>query len=241
MYDLHCHFLPGIDDGAENDAQALALARAAVAGGITHSVLTPHFHPGRYDNALADVRARGAAFRALLAQHGVPLSIGVAGEVRAGPEVMELAALGELPLLGDWKGMPVVLLEFPHGQLPIGSEKLVAWLVRNGVRPIVAHPERNKDILRDLERVAPLIAEGALLQVTADAVSGGFGPLARQRAVELLERGWVTILASDAHNLEHRPPVLERGRRAAAEIVGEDESWRLVRDRPGAIAARHFA
>ena len=81
----------------------------------------------------------------------------------------------------------------------------------------------------------------ALLQVTADAVSGGFGPFAQQRAIELLERGWVTILASDAHNLEHRPPLLERGRRAAAEIVGEEESWRLVRDRPRQIAARHFA
>jgi protein-tyrosine phosphatase len=154
---------------------------------------------------------------------------------------MELLLENRLPLLGDWQGASVVLLEFPHGQLPVGSEKLVAWLVRNGVRPMVAHPERNKDIIRDLDRVAPLVAEGALLQVTADSVSGHFGPFAQQRAVELLERGWVTILASDAHNLEHPPPLLERGRRAAAEIVGEEESWRLVRDRPRAISARHFS
>jgi protein-tyrosine phosphatase len=202
--------------------------------------LTPHFHPGRYDNVLADVRARTERLRALLAEHSVPLQLGIAGEVRAGAETMEMHLLGELPLLGDWQGMPVVLLEFPHGQLPVGSEKLVRWLVRNGVRPLVAHPERNKDVIRDVERIAPLIAEGALLQVTADAVSGNFGPFAQARAVELLERGWVTILASDAHNLEHRPPELERGRRAAAEVVGEEESWRLVRDRPAQIAARHF-
>lgn len=235
MFDLHCHLLPGIDDGAQTDQEALALARAAVASGITHAMLTPHFHPGRYDNVKADVEARAERLRELLRAHAVPLQLGIAGEVRAGPEVMEWHALGELPILGSWKGMGVVLLEFPHSHLPVGSERLVAWLIRQGIRPLVAHPERNKDVLRDLERIAPLIAEGALLQVTADSVAGGFGPVARERAVELLERGWVTVLASDAHNLAHRPPRLEPGRLAAAEIVGEAESWLLVRDRPAAI------
>lgn len=240
MIDLHCHLLPGIDDGAATEDEALALAREAVRQGITHAVLTPHFHVGRFDNTLADVRARLTALRACLAREGVALELAVAGEVRADPEIMVWRASGELPLLGRYEGMDVVLLEFPHGQLPLGSERLVAWLVKQGVRPMVAHPERNKDVIRDLARIGPLLAEGALLQVTADAVAGGFGPLAQQRAREMLERGWVTILASDAHNLQHRPPVLERGRAAAAEIVGETESWRLVRDTPRAISAMHF-
>ena len=235
MFDLHCHLLPGIDDGAQSDAEALALARVAVQNGISHAVLTPHFHPGRYENSRADVETRAEALRALLRAHDVPLTLGIAGEVRAGPEAMELLATGELPILGSWKGMRVVLLEFPHSHLPVGSERLVAWMIRQGIRPMVAHPERNKDVIRDLERIAPLIGEGALLQVTADSVSGGFGPLAQARAVELLERGWVTVLASDAHNLEHRPPRLEPGRRAASDIVGEDEAWRLVHSNPGAI------
>ena len=241
MIDLHAHLLPGIDDGAPDLAAALDLARAAVAAGITHSVLTPHFHPGRFDNRLDDVRARLDAFRDALREAGIPLEVAVAGEVRAGPEAMAMAEAGELPLLGRYEGMDVVLLEFPHGQLPLGSEKLVAWLVRRGVRPLVAHPERNKDVIRRLEAIAPLVAEGALLQVTADAVAGGFGPLAQGRAVELLERGWVAVLGSDAHNLAHRPPRLEPGRAAAAAIVGEAESWRLVRERPARIAAAHFA
>ncbi len=241
MFDLHCHLLPAIDDGAQSEAEAIALARAAVANGITHAVCTPHFHPGRFDSQVADTHVRLAALRAALSLAEVPLQVGVAGEVRASPEVMMWAETGELPVLGRYEGMRLVLLEFPHGALPAGSEKLVAWLVRKGIRPIVAHPERNKDVIRRLDALAPIVAEGALLQVTADAVSGHFGPFAQQRARELLERGWVTILASDAHNLEHRPPALERGRRAAAEIVGEAESWRLVRDRPALIAAQHFA
>jgi protein-tyrosine phosphatase len=240
VIDLHCHLLPGIDDGAATAAEALALARCAVAQGITHAVLTPHFHAGRFDNTLDDVRVRLHALRASLAAEQIELQIAVAGEVRAGPEVMNWHADGVLPVLGRYADMDVVLLEFPHGQLPLGSERLVAWLVKQGVRPLVAHPERNKDIIRDLSRIGPLLAEGALLQVTADSVTGGFGPLAAQRAREMLERGWVTVLASDAHNVQHRPPVLERGRAAAAEIVGEAESWRLVRDVPRAISALHF-
>jgi protein-tyrosine phosphatase len=240
VIDLHCHLLPGIDDGAQTLAEALALARAAVAEGITHAVLTPHFHPGRYENTVSDTRARLAELRDALAREGIPLAVSVAGEVRAGPETMLWAESGELPILGEHDGMRVILLEFPHGNLPLGSDKLVAWLVKRGIRPLVAHPERNKDVIRRLEALGPLVAEGALLQVTADAVAGGFGEAALRRAQQMLERGWVTILASDAHNLEHRPPRLERGRRAAAAIVGEAESWRLVRERPMKIAATHF-
>jgi protein-tyrosine phosphatase len=240
MIDLHCHLLPGIDDGAADEAQTLALARAAVAAGITHAVATPHFHPGRHENTVPAVQALVARVRELLARENVPLQLAAAGEVRAGPETMDWALLDTLPILGEYEGMRVVLLEFPHGQLPLGSEKLVAWLVKRGIRPLVAHPERNKDVIRRVEAIAPLVGEGALLQVTADAVAGLFGPLARDRAVDLLERGWVTVLASDAHNLEHRPPQMARGRDAAAAIVGAAEAERLVRERPAAIARLHF-
>jgi len=240
VIDLHCHLLPGIDDGAGSDLEALELARRAVAEGITHAVLTPHFHPGRYENSWRDVQERARRLQSLLTEHGIALRLGVAGELRAGSEVMDAVVAGDLPVLGNWQGHRVILLEFPHSHLPLGSERLVAWLLRAGVLPLIAHPERNKDVLRDIERIAPLVAEGALLQVTADSMWGGFGPPARERAIELLERGWVTVLASDAHNLANRPPRLERGRAAAAEIVGEFESWQLVRDRPGTIAAAQW-
>lgn len=240
MYDLHCHLLPGVDDGARTDAEALALARAAVAAGISHAVLTPHFHLGRFDNRVDDTRERVTRYRRQLDEAGVALSVAVAGEVRAGPEVMMWAEDGALPFVGQWEGQPLLLLEFPHGVLPAGSEKLVAWLRGRGIRTMVAHPERNKDILRRFDAIHPLISEGALLQVTADSVTGGFGPQARERAVELLERGWVTILASDAHNLEHRPPRLAAGRAAAAEIVGDAEAGLLVNERPARIAAALF-
>ena len=85
--------------------------------------------------------------------------------------------------------------------------------------------------------IAPFVQMGCWLQLTAGSVAGGFGPRCRERSRELLERGWVQVLASDAHNMPGRHPELEPGRAAAEEIVGPEESWRLVRDRPGAIAA----
>jgi protein-tyrosine phosphatase len=130
-----------------------------------------------------------------------------------------------------------MLLELPHSHVPVGADKLVEWLLKQGIRPMIAHPERNKDIMRSVDKLLPFVRLGCLLQVTAGAVAGAFGEGARARAVDLLGKGWVTVLASDAHNLEARPPELEPGRAAAAVIVGEAESWNLVRHRPAEITA----
>lgn len=235
MIDLHCHLLPGIDDGPEDLPTALALARHAVAAGIRVAVVTPHMHHQRYDNRAANIQAAMRAFQGILDDEGIALRLRCAAEVRLDHEILAWVGAQDVPYLGDWQGERVMLLEFPHSHVPVGADKLVAWLRRQGIRPMIAHPERNKDIMRSLDKINPFIQLGCLLQLTAGSVAGNFGETARQRAVELLGRGWVTVLASDAHNLEARPPELEPGRAAAALVVGEAESWNLVRHRPAEI------
>ena len=235
MIDLHCHLLPGIDDGPEDLATALLLARHAVASGIRVSAVTPHMHSGRYDNQAANIRRAAQAFQQTLDAEGIALKILAAAEVRLDHEILTWVAAEQIPFLGQWQGERVMLLELPHSHVPVGADKLVAWLRKQNIRPMIAHPERNKDILRSVDKLQPFVQMGCLLQVTAGAVAGGFGEYARLRAVDLLEKGWVTVLASDAHNMEARPPELEPGRAAAALVVGEEESWQLVRDRPAAI------
>lgn len=237
LVDLHCHLLPGIDDGPDTLDDALKLARHAVAAGITRSIVTPHILPNRYDNTLAGIRGTAARFREALASNGIPLEIGYAAEVRIGPEVIALAEERTLPLLGSVDGYGIVLIEFPDSHILPGSDKLLGWLLQRKFRPLIAHPERNKDVMRNLELIAPFVEMGCWLQLTGGSVSGVFGPRCRERSRQLLERGWVTCLASDAHNMAARMPELEPGRAAAEEIVGEEESWRLVRERPGLIAA----
>ncbi|NNE05759.1 MAG: capsular biosynthesis protein [Xanthomonadales bacterium] len=240
MIDLHCHLLPGIDDGAGDLATALDMARMAVADGITHAVLTPHLHGGRWDNRAAEVKGHCEAFARALTEHDIPLEVSYSAEVRIGPEILSWIPAGDIRFLGSWEGRKVLLLELPHGQIPPGSDKLTGWLLNNGIQPMIAHPERNKFVLRDLAAIEPFVEQGCLLQVTAGSVAGGFGEPARERAIELLARNWVTILASDAHSSQWRPPVLSEGREAASAVVGEDQAWQLVHGRPWKIAEQHF-
>lgn len=240
MIDLHCHLLPGIDDGARDAEQALALAQMAVEDGISHAVLTPHIHLGRYDNSLASIHRACNDFRALLARHEIPLQVGYAAEVHFCTQILDWVPEQKLPLLGHWEGDGVVLLELPHSHIPVGVEELVGWLIKHRIRPMIAHPERNRDVLRSFEKLLPLANLGCLFQVTAGSVAGQFGEPARLRAVQLLEQGLVTVLATDAHHEVRRPPNLAEGRRAAEAIVGESASWDLVQHNPLRIAACHF-
>jgi protein-tyrosine phosphatase len=235
MIDLHCHLLPGIDDGPETLDEALAMARLALADGISRAHVTPHLHLGHWDNERARIEAAVAAHRRALADAGIPLELGFAAEVRCDYQVVPLVEEQRVPFLGTLGGYRVMLLELPHSHVPVGADKLVAWLLGRNIRPMIAHPERNKDILRTPAKLLPFVREGCLLQLTADAVAGGFGADCARRAAEFLEAGWVTVLASDAHDARTRPPRISAGRDAAARVVGAAEAEKLVRATPLAI------
>jgi len=232
VIDLHCHLLPGFDDGPKTLDEALEMARIAVANGITRAHVTPHLHPGRWENDRAKIEAAVQAYRAALTAAGIPLEVGFAAEVRLDYDILPLIEADRVPFLGSLEGFRVMLLEFPHSHVPVGADKFVAWLLARNIRPMLAHPERNKDLMRDPSKLQPFVDQGCLLQVTADAVVGGFGEQSALRAREFLERGWVTVLASDAHDAVNRPPRIAPGRDAAAKIVGEAEALRLTQGTP---------
>ncbi len=241
MIDLHNHLLPGIDDGAPDLDTALQLARMAVADGITHMVCTPHIHPGRYDNNPQSIQPALQRLQQGLQAAGIPLQIAAAAEVRFGVELMADVTSGSIPFLGRWQEQPVLLLEFPHGDIPFGAEKLTQWLRQRGIAVMIAHPERNKALMHTPARLRPFLDQGCLLQVTAGSVSGRFGAAAQKLAHSLLEQQLVTILATDAHNREHRPPLLREGMQHASQLIGERAATQLVIDNPWQIASSHFS
>lgn len=235
MIDLHCHFLPEIDDGAATLEEALALARAAVADGIIHAVMTPHIHAGVFENRKSAIEGRVAKLRAALVAARIPLRISMGAEVRIGPELMDLLEQDEIPFLGMLGKDRILLLELPHGQVPVGSDRLVKWLRARDIRPLIAHPERNKDVMRSLDKIRPFVDAGCLLQVTAGSITGRFGPQAQARAREMLEEDWVFALATDAHNLEHRPPELAAGRAAVEKLIDARTAQVLTRTNPARL------
>ncbi len=241
MIDLHSHLLPGLDDGPRTLKEALRLCRMAVEDGITHAIVTPHIHPGRWDNTRQDILKALPLLKRALADEGIPLHLGCAAEVRLTDQIMRQVTSGDIPFYGESDGYKIMLLEFPHGVIVPGSEKLVHWLMARGIRPLIAHPERNKEVMRNPGRLKPLIDAGCWLQVTAGSVVGGFGRRAGKIARALLTEDVVTVVASDAHNHRSRPPRLSHAFTAIANEFGQERALRLMRDTPRAITASQFA
>jgi protein-tyrosine phosphatase len=241
MIDVHCHLLPGIDDGAGDMHEALAMARAAYENGIRFSIMTPHIHHGRYENSVQTISSSLAQFKIALSKAGIPLRLGMAAEVRLSPEIFPMLELDQIPFLGVVDGHRIMLLEFPHSHIPPGAEDMVKKLLEMKVRPLIAHPERNKDVLRKYSKIQPFIDMGCFLQITASAVAGRFGKKSHKCAMRLLGSEAYMMLATDAHNLKGRYPELREGYEAAVDFMGEEDARKLVLDNPMSVVQSQLA
>lgn len=241
MIDLHCHYLPGIDDGARSMAGALSLARAASLNGIRHAVLTPHLHTGRWDNWLSATQPVFEEFQAELAAQNIDLSVSLGGEVHLTADALTRVTSGDVPFIGQWEGKKVLLLELPDSHIPTGATQAVEFLLKENVIPMIAHPERNKSVMRSLSKLKPLVECGCLFQLTAASVCGKFGPHAFKTAHEIIRSGWATAVATDAHNLEHRPPILAEAYIFLVEKYGYDYADAVTKTNPALITNRHDA
>ena len=233
MIDLHCHLIPGVDDGPPTLEDSLRMARAAVAAGIRQAIATPHVDHrwGVEPQAVAPAVAR---LRADLASNGIPL------DVLTGAEL----ALSRFPELDEPEldairlgGGPYLLIESPHTAAAGDFHRFIATLVRQGEPIVLAHPERCPTFLRRPERLRFLVDEGVLCSVTGPALEGRFGEEVRRFAVELLADGLVHNVASDSHDAEGRPPELLAGLRAAETYLPgilDHADW-LTREVPEAI------
>lgn len=241
MIDIHCHLLPGIDDGPETLQEALLLANYAVNNGIKKAVVTPHIHPGRYENDLNSINVKFLHFKKALLEQNIELELGMAAEVRVCPEILPMLLQDRIPFLGICDDYKIMLIEFPHNYIPPGSEKLVKHLLNRGIKPLIAHPERNKDVMDNINVITPFVEMGCMLQLTAASVAGKFGERCYASARELLIRNWVTVIASDAHNEFYRPPDLKQGYKAAELIMGSEIADELVFGMPLKLVSSQFS
>lgn len=235
MIDIHSHILPGVDDGARTNAEALDMLKMAVDQGVTTQVLTPHIHLGRFNNTKAELTARFVKFRDLVDSQNIPIKLLLAAELRIGPELMTLAQQEQIPWLGEYQGKKAFLLEFPRIDVPHGSDNLVRWLLQKNIQPIIVHPERNKTFLRNPAKLQTFIDLGCPLQVTASSLTGKFGPEAQEMATMLIKNDQVLAIASDCHNLKGRAPDLLDGVKQIQSIIGATNTQYLVNRNPNEV------
>lgn len=229
MIDIHCHILPGIDDGPQTLATSLAMAKMAEQDGIRALIATPHTDGIRVnqDRVAAAVHALNLELRrqniALAVYPGFELPYHLAAE---------LAATHTLA-----NNNRHVLIEFPAMHLPKGVLNTFYPLIAAGLVPILAHPERNLGVLMNPDVLKDMVDNGILVQITATSVTGELGPDVQRCAHFLLKRGWVHFLASDSHSPTFREPVLSRAVKIAARLIGPENVRALVEQNPRRILA----
>jgi protein-tyrosine phosphatase len=236
VIDLHCHALPGIDDGPADEAEAVQLAAAMAGEGVSVVAATPHLRPDHPRVVPSELAERTKALQERLDSEGIEVRVVTAGEadllwaIEAADEDLEAVSYGQ-------RGTDL-LVETPYGPLPTGFEELVFRLTLKRLRVMLAHPERNPTFQSEPERLAELAARGLLLQVTANSLlrpkRSGSGGLARL----LVERGIAHVLASDSHHPEPRDRAsLSAGAEAVQELAGPERARWMTQDAPAAVLA----
>lgn len=212
--DLHCHLLPGLDDGPQQLAQAVEMARQAVADGIHYVLATPHHLDRRYQNTGLVVERAVAELQAELKRQQIPLTVFAGQEVHLRDDLATA-----LPhLLGIDVGRRYLLLELPHEQVPNYVAQVIFELLQQGTTSVIAHPERNAQIMAQPERLYDLVQQGCLAQLTAGSLVGQFGRAVKSTALELVECGLVQVIASDAHLMARRGFMMRAGYQALARL-----------------------
>jgi len=261
MIDLHVHILSGLDDGPRALNESIEMCRMSYRDGVRTIVATPHTLNGVYLNDRATILTKIHELNETLNKCGMQnaecgtknsrseiqsssidselrtpnseLRILAGADVRFCEEILLRLDRGEVTTVGD--GGRFLSVEFPFQGIPYRAEDILFRLMTRGIIPIITHPERNLEISDRPKRYYEMIRMGCLGQVTAMSLTGRFGQRVRKGVEKLVKERVVHIIASDAHSINERPPVLSEAVRAAEKIVGKEEARKMVSDYPRAI------
>jgi protein-tyrosine phosphatase len=235
MIDLHFHCLPGIDDGPTEWDAAVELCKQAGEEGTTHIVATPHVLRDRWIND--DTAARDELLLKLNDLVGGQPAILPGCEYFFSADAIDLWERGSHGPLYGLNRSRYLLVEFPATAIPRDAEHVLYEFKFIDVVPVIAHPERNLQFARDPELLAHFVDLGAITQITAASVTGEFGKAALLATEDFLARGLVHIVASDAHNLDRRPPRLAAAYARAKELWGTEIAEAIFIANPAAVIA----
>lgn len=222
MIDIHCHILSGMDDGAKDLQESVAMAKIAYRDGVRHIIATPHFcnsFMARPETQLSKL----VELRKALKREGIPVTVTPGNEVRLenAEYIYGHEAAGNFLYLDSQKKF--ILLEQRWAEYQPQTEEVCRWFITRGTTPIIPHPERHAFFRRQPELLYRLMELGAWTQVTVDSLLGKNGVEAAQFSRQMLQRRQVHVLATDAHNTK-RKPNLSKGFRFVKKFAGEKEA-----------------
>jgi protein-tyrosine phosphatase len=226
MVDLHCHILPGLDDGPNTMEESLAMAESAIADGITHVVATPH-SSDRFHFDFKHVRRLRDELQARI---GSRLELATGCDFHVNPE--NLKSLREDAPRYCINQRDYLLVEFNEISIPPAMDQTLHEMQLAGLRLIVTHPERNGILRTRPERLKKWVQQGCFVQVTGASLTGVFGAIARKAALRWVGEGLIHFVASDAHNTHRRPLQLQPSFDVIANAFGEQKARALFLENP---------
>jgi protein-tyrosine phosphatase len=231
--DIHCHCLPGLDDGPANMTEALVLCKALVADGITNVIATPH-QLGRFDGCYnADkIREAVARLNKTLKKKSIPLTVLPGADVRVDERIPQLLESDSILTLSD--GGKYILLELPY-EIFVDIEPLLKELISLEVMPIISHPERHIALCRQPKVILKWLNIGAQLQITASSFLGDFGSEAQRATWHFLCSGWAILVATDAHDTNVRRPQMRAAFECISKILSEDIARLVCIENPSRV------
>ncbi|MFJ7991185.1 tyrosine-protein phosphatase [Peribacillus frigoritolerans] len=223
MIDIHCHILPGVDDGAADIKESLNMARKAVEAGITHIFATPHHLNEKYVNVKSDIIDRVGRLNESLQQENIPLTIHLGQEVRIHRDIFSSLEKEDILTLDD--NGTYMLLELPSGSVPTYTQDVIYELQLKGIKPIIVHPERNKELIENHKLLFELVQEGALTQLTSGSIIGLFGKNVKSFSKKIIEHNLTHFIATDAHNIGSRGFTLQQAYETITKAYGINRTF----------------
>lgn len=218
LIDIHNHILPGIDDGPTTEMDAVFLLQNAVKNGITHIIATPHHQNGVFTQNAKEVKKSIQILNDLMEEKEIPVVILPGMEVHLHGEIMDELYTNIVTLADSGK---YILIEFPTHQIPNFTESIFYELQLKGYIPVIAHAEKNYEFRRDPKILFDLINKGALIQLTAGSITGANGRRLQKFSLKLCHYKMVHFIASDSHDVKHRPFLLKQAYNIIRRKIGK--------------------
>lgn len=233
MYDMHCHILPGVDDGASNLEEAIDMAIMAQESGIQSIFATPHYIEGAgYKDAVFNKEVL-ENLNLELSNRDIHIRILPGCEVYSAPDVLKLLEDGKIITLNNSNYM---LVELPMHDIPMYIETMIYNLKVKGITPIIAHPERYTRIIEDPNILYTFISRGALAQLNLPSLLGMYGEGVKSTAEILLEHDMIHFVGTDAHKPNERFYKVREAINILDNLIGTDKTLKITELNPEAVA-----